>query len=597
MNIILIILSNIILIFALKYSVKLVIFLFILLSLWMLKLYYDTNNLLEGYENFGYRDNFWDMLNKDIKVNRESEILYNTILGKFTKIAKLMDEESGIAPPNQMCVGELGGWSPCSKECGRGKKERRFNALQKAGETGIKCIYEDGQIESKECFNRLCNYNDACEDNSDCISNYCDQLEKKCSYHNICSRAKLHNCNKGQCDELNRKYGEYTYNLDLQRCENVAVNVRFNRVDIDEGSIDKFGDLKAELERQQQKLKEQLEQTDKETLCGKTYGMQLTGKQTCDGVGLNNCDKYFKYTEGAKKYYPCFWKDDSCASDEEKYFCEIDGTARNLPEPADLKCCQNGQSVEPETPNLCADGGTTHINAGPNVCKTVPGAPTPPAPHEEEGGGSDDQELPVTPAPIAVAAACTGTWGACSEACGGGTQERNYTVASPARHGGAACPSPESRACNAEACPTDCAEYLLPESSCYACGVERYTRTAEPTNGGAACLGSSTLCKHGDGTAHCPPFNFSEIGPGKALWKYISDAGGHQTVLATIKGKGEWTTSPPGITPDLLLTTGNVNTWEIEWEPLGNDGGGSATVHAEELTMCPPETTSREDCL
>jgi len=348
----------------------------------MLKLYYNANSFLEGYENFEYRDNFWDMLNKDIKVNRESDILYNTILDKFTKLAKLMDEESGIAPPNQMCIGELGDWSDCSKECGRGKKERRFNVDRKAGETGIKCIYEDGQIESKECFNRLCNYNDACEDNSDCLSNYCDQLEKKCSYHNICSRAKLHNCNKEQCDELNRKYGEYTYNLDLQRCENLAMNVRFNRVDIDEGSIDKFGDLKAELEKQQQKLQTQFEKTDKKTLCGKTYGVQLTGKddQTCEYAhtqGKNNCDKYYIST-APNKWHPCFLKDGSCTSDEDKYSCTA--PAFEKPAGAVVKCCAAGgqtESLDTEG-NFCTGEDITHINATDNFTCPAGAPPTPP---------------------------------------------------------------------------------------------------------------------------------------------------------------------------------------------------------------------------
>jgi len=373
MNIILIILSNIILIFALKYSSKLVIFLFILLSLWMLKLYYDTNNLLEGYENFEYRDNFWDMLNKDIKVNREPEILYNTILDKFTKLAKLMDDESGIVPPNQMCVGELGGWSPCSKECGRGKKRRRFNTLQKAGEKGIKCIYEDGQIESTECFNRLCNYNDSCEDNSDCMSNFCDQLEKKCSYHNICSRAKLYNCNNQQCDELNRKYGEYTYNLDLQRCENVALNVKYTHVKIDEGSIDKFGDLKKELEKQKKNQKTQFEKSNKETLCGKPLGVKLNGEdETCDKVvGLNNCSKYYIYPQRGGKYYPCFWKDGSCTSDKDKYFCEIEGD-KKLPDKPGVVCCKDGAPQDDK--NICDVGETTHISPEINRASVCPKA-------------------------------------------------------------------------------------------------------------------------------------------------------------------------------------------------------------------------------
>ena len=52
---------------------------------------------------------------------------------------------------------------------------------------------------------------------------------------------------------------------------------------------------------------------------------------------------------------------------------------------------------------------------------------------------------------------------------------------------------------------SDCVEATAAAGDCTACGEERYTRTAEPRNGGAACVGSSTLCADGDGAASCPP--------------------------------------------------------------------------------------------
>ena len=85
-----------------------------------------------------------------------------------------------------MCRGELGEWSECSRECGRGQMSRRFNVIREAGEDGIKCIYEDGQQETKECFNRLCKYHEPCVEDYDCLSNYCSKEEKMCTYPHMC---------------------------------------------------------------------------------------------------------------------------------------------------------------------------------------------------------------------------------------------------------------------------------------------------------------------------------------------------------------------------------------------------------------------------
>jgi hypothetical protein len=54
-------------------------------------------------------------------------------------------------------------------------------------------------------------------------------------------------------------------------------------------------------------------------------------------------------------------------------------------------------------------------------------------------------------------------------------------------------------------------ELTLTAKWCTACGPERYTRYAEPTPGGAACVGSSTLCADGDGAASCPVFANVEV--------------------------------------------------------------------------------------
>ena len=227
MNIILkIILFNLLLIYSLKYNNKLLCLLIILFSLYMLYMYYYMNNIIEGNTTLDeYKMNFLGLLNKNIKTSFKEDMLYDRILDNFTRLLKLMDRSEGRVPPNQMCRGELGEWSECSRECGRGQMSRRFNVIREAGEDGIKCIYEDGQQETKECFNRLCKYHEPCVEDYDCLSNYCSKKEKICTYPHMCERDQLQNCNFEQCQELEEKYGDYTYDTNQQRCKNKYIDL------------------------------------------------------------------------------------------------------------------------------------------------------------------------------------------------------------------------------------------------------------------------------------------------------------------------------------------------------------------------------------
>jgi hypothetical protein len=45
-----------------------------------------------------------------------------------------------------------------------------------------------------------------------------------------------------------------------------------------------------------------------------------------------------------------------------------------------------------------------------------------------------------------------GEWGACSVPCGSGTQQRSANINSQPQHGGAACPGPQTQACNNGSC-------------------------------------------------------------------------------------------------------------------------------------------------
>jgi len=200
-----------------------------MLSVYMIKFYYNIDNVLEGYTNKSnfeeeYRRNFFKLLNKNVKTEIDENILFNSIMGNFKELMKLLNVRDDVVPVNQMCKGEFSDWKKCSKTCGRGKKTRRFNELQKAGKTGIKCIYENGQEQSEECFERICNDGENCEGDIDCLSGYCDRDRNTCSYRNMCSISQTYNCNFQECKALNDEFGEYSYNLEKNQCENIRKN-------------------------------------------------------------------------------------------------------------------------------------------------------------------------------------------------------------------------------------------------------------------------------------------------------------------------------------------------------------------------------------
>ena len=252
MNIIFkIILFNVLLIYSLKYNTKLLCLLIILFSLYMLYMYYYLNNIIEGNLLFAdYKMNFVGLLNKNIKISYKEDLLYDRILDNFTRLLTMMDKSEGRVPRTQMCRGELGKWSDCSRECGRGQMTRRFNMIKEAGEDGIKCIYENGQQETKECFNRLCKFHEECQEDHDCLSNYCSKSEKICTYPHMCERDRLHNCNMEQCQELESKYGDYTYDVDQQRCINKFIDLTVNELTVkDEISSEQLNIIEDQKER------------------------------------------------------------------------------------------------------------------------------------------------------------------------------------------------------------------------------------------------------------------------------------------------------------------------------------------------------------
>ena len=95
-----------------------------------------------------------------------------------------------------------------------------------------------------------------------------------------------------------------------------------------------------------------------------------------------------------------------------------------------------------------------------------------------------------------------GDWGGCSEACGGGTQSRSFAVTTAASNGGTACPADETQSCNSQACDVDCMETGNTAVDCLdTCAVAAAAVTTAQSGTGAPCLGDYT-CLAGDGA--CP---------------------------------------------------------------------------------------------
>ena len=107
--------------------------------------------------------------------------------------------------------------------------------------------------------------------------------------------------------------------------------------------------------------------------------------------------------------------------------------------------------------------GSCSTTCGPGT-KTREYSVTTTAQHGGQGCPANDEDTEDTecnegPCPID----CVGSWseyGSCSTTCGGGQKTREYSVTTPAQHGGQACPAndedKEYMGCNEGPCPIDC---------------------------------------------------------------------------------------------------------------------------------------------
>ena len=125
----------------------------------------------------------------------------------------------------------------------------------------------------------------------------------------------------------------------------------------------------------------------------------------------------------------------------------------------------------------CVDSGSAHTTVAPAVHKTT-----------------------VTPAVQPVN--CEFQWGAwspCSKPCDGGQQSRSPNILRQAQHGGNACPSPQTRACNTAPCPTPAVQ---PVNCEFQWGA--WSPCSKPCDGGQQSRSPNILRQAQHGGNACP---------------------------------------------------------------------------------------------
>ena len=188
---------------------------YLLISLLIFMIYYNIKmtKTIEGNSECAekYKYNFSKSLNSNVKNSREEKNLFYRIVKKLNNfLERYIDVKE--PPVQQPCMGQFNAWSKCSRTCGGGEQSRRFKVIQEAGRGGIKCIYDNGEIDKKECFDGLCNYDEECIYDMDCTTNYCNPITKTCGVEYECTKRTLYNCDFDECEAL----GE-DYHFDIER--------------------------------------------------------------------------------------------------------------------------------------------------------------------------------------------------------------------------------------------------------------------------------------------------------------------------------------------------------------------------------------------
>jgi len=130
----------------------------------------------------------------------------NDLDNKISILNKLLDKLlNKFISYDQDCVGDFTKYSDCDKDCGNGKQTRQFTILKEKGKRGEDCKYDDGYTETIDCYGGICQNNDKCELNEDCIEKNCNPKTSKCEKWKPCSANRLYMCDRFTCKDLNDK--------------------------------------------------------------------------------------------------------------------------------------------------------------------------------------------------------------------------------------------------------------------------------------------------------------------------------------------------------------------------------------------------------
>jgi len=128
----------------------------------------------------------------------------NDLDKKISILNKLLDKLlNKFLSDDQDCVGDFTKYSDCDKDCGDGKQTRKFSILKKKGKRGEDCKYVDGYTETIDCYGGICQNDEKCEKNADCIERNCNPKTGKCEKWKPCSADRLYMCDEYSCKDLN----------------------------------------------------------------------------------------------------------------------------------------------------------------------------------------------------------------------------------------------------------------------------------------------------------------------------------------------------------------------------------------------------------